>query len=361
MRGRGRAPKIKKRSPAGAPPGQVHGQIHSSPLKVTYTRFNAKDIVTTELDHNLHSLQDQVTKHEDQIHWLHVQGKPDSRFINLLENIFPLHRLALEDVLDSNQRAKTETYGETLYIVCGFAVSGEPLLIEQFNLFIGNHFVVTIQANDLSAFSPIYKRMKSDKSRLRSSGAGYLAYSIVDIIVDRYFPILETYGDHIDRIEAKLLDQGHQISLIHEIYGVKSDLMLLRRHIVAHRELLTVLTREGRHHFNQMQWYLRDCLDHTMQQLDLIDVYREMGLYLTDLSFNLANIKANEVMKVLTVIASIFIPLTFLTGLYGMNFDTSLPGNMPELKLPYAYPIAVSGMLLTAIGLFSYFKKREWI
>jgi magnesium transporter len=98
-----------------------------------------------------------------------------------------------------------------------------------------------------------------------------------------------------------------------------------------------------------------------MQQLDLIDVYREMGLYLTDLSFNLANIKANEVMKVLTVIASIFIPLTFLTGLYGMNFDTSLPGNMPELKLPYAYPIAVSGMLLTAIGLFSYFKKREWI
>ncbi len=357
------APRIVKRSPAGSQPGELQSSMIEPPgsVKLTLMCYDATELSEPKIS-ILQEVVPLISQTGDQVHWLHIAGRTSAAFLNELGKIFNLHKLALEDVLDDHQRAKSEIYDDMLYVVCAHALSGEPLKTEQFNIFLGRHFIVTIQASEHDPFAPVRDRIRKSQGRIRHLGNPYLGYAILDTIIDGYFPILNIYGDHIDRVETRLIEAGPSDDLVHEIYAVKSELMVLRRNIVAHREMLNIMTRTNDDSFfDQMDLYLRDCLDHALQQLDLINTYREMTTELTDLNFSLANVKANEVMKVFTVNTAIFIPLTFITGIYGMNFDPTLPGNMPELRMAYAYPILLAVMTILGTSLFLLFKKKKWL
>lgn len=294
--------------------------------------------------------------------WIDVVGIRDVDMLRKLGRRFQLHPLALEDVLNVGQRPKVEFFDDHIFLILRQLHFDEMLQVEQVSLFFTDRVVVTLQEWAGDPFEGVRQRIRSAAGRVRSSGADYLAYSLVDALVDSLYPVLEKYGEWIEALEDHILHSpdGDMLEKVHQI---KRDLLWMRRTAWPHRELVQALERhESPLISDGVRIYIRDCYDHCVQIMDVVDTFRDLAGGLTDLYLSSASQQMNEVMKVLTIMASIFIPLTFIAGIYGMNFDSEAsPWNMPELHWIWGYPVALGVMALIGLGMFFFFKRKKWL
>jgi len=290
--------------------------------------------------------------------WIDVCGLGEEKTLRAVGDAFGMHPLALEDLVNVPQRPKAESYDDHLLLVTRMATLRGPTQIdvEQVSIVIGKNYVATFQERPGDVFEPVRQRLRAAKGRIRSLGPDYLAYSIFDTIVDAYYPILEEIGDHLETLEEDIMSSADDRSL-HTLTKTKNVLLVLRRAIWPQRDAANVLARdESPFITREVRLYLRDTHDHCVQTAEVAETYRElvsglMGTYLTVLSN-----RTNDIMKVLTIVAVIFIPLTFLAGIYGMNFD-----HMPELHVHWGYYIVLSVMAAIGLGLTLYFRHRGWL
>ena len=273
--------------------------------------------------------------------WIDIDGLGDLPLLQRVAKVLALHPLALEDVMTSHQRSKVEQYEDYKYIVVRMASREEGQLVtEQLNIFLGEHYVVTIQERPGGdCLDPIRERIRKGRGRIRGAGTDYLAYALIDTVIDNYFPLIERYGDTLEDIEAEVVESPTKHTPA-KILGSRHDLMLFRRAIWPLREALNALLHDDVKLIGaETRVYMRDCYDHTIQLIDMVETYREIAGGLMDVYLSSVSNRMNEVMKVLTIIATIFIPLTFITSLYGMNFDPHVsPWNMPGARFALRLP-----------------------
>jgi len=290
--------------------------------------------------------------------WIDVQGLGDEAVLREIAGIFGLHDLALEDVVHTPQRPKVEPYGDYLFLIARMPRAGdaEHLATEQFSLFLGPGYVLTFQEEYGDVLDPVRERVRAGKGPIRNQGADYLAYALLDTIVDFYYPVLESMGETLLALEDEALETPTR-STLRRTNRARTDLLHLRRTIWPQREALRSLSRDEHPLVSAtVRTYLRDCHDHALQISDVVDNYREMVSAVTSTYLTTVGNRANEVMKVLTIMASIFIPLTFIAGIYGMNFEY-----MPELHVRYAYPVVWFAMAAVAAGMLIYFYRKGWL
>ena len=296
------------------------------------------------------------------IAWINVVGLHDVELLRRLGEHYGLHPLALEDVLNVDHRPKHEDHDSHHFVVMKQIHMNAALATEQISLFLGAGWVLTFQEAPEDVFDPVRERIRRGKGRIRTGGADYLAYALVDALVDQLFPVLERYGERIEALEDALIENPRE-AMLAQIHAIKRELLVLRRTAWPHREVVTSLEREEPPLIRaETRVFLRDCYDHTIQIMDMLETYRDLASGLMDLYLSSVSNRMNEVMKVLTVMASIFIPLTFLAGIYGMNFDPDAgPWNMPELGWRWGYPAFWGLILGLGGGLVWYFKRKGWL
>jgi magnesium transporter len=294
--------------------------------------------------------------------WVNMDGLRDVAMVEALGATFGLHGLALEDVVNTHQRPKAEDYDGFLFVVLRMPAVSEHIATEQMSIFLGRDFVATFQERPGDWFGRVRSRLHDPASRLRAHGADYLMYALIDASIDAYFPILESMGERVERLEQEVLEAPNNEHARH-IHRLRRDLLTVRRAVWPMRELLNGLLRDEHPAIQpETKVFLRDCYDHTVQLMDMIDTQRDMIGSLTDIHLSMVNTRMNEIMKVLTIIATIFIPLGFIASLYGMNFDPATsPWNMPELAWRFGYPFALLLMLALAGALVFWFWHRGWI
>ncbi len=275
--------------------------------------------------------------------------------VNELRKAYGYHTLAAEDAMHTGQRPRVEQYGDSLYIVVRmFMLRGDKLTSEQVSFFLNPGLVVTFQEMEGDCWGRIRERLNYQDSRMRTHGADFLAYTLLDAIVDHCFPLLEHYGDCLEQLEDRVMQQVHADQLT-EIQSIRRDLLTLRRVLWPMREVVAALQKHELMS-GDTRTYLRDVYEHNVQIIDMIETFRETVSALSELYMSMASNRMNEVMKVLTVISTIFIPITFLAGVYGMNFH-----HFPELDWKWAYPTfwIVCGSITT--GLLGFFWRRGWL
>jgi len=294
--------------------------------------------------------------------WINVEGLGDADTIKTIGELFQLHPLALEDVVNTHQRPKVEQYDDYLFIVAQMAsLATGRLETEQVSMFLGKNFVVTFLEDPGDAFEPVRQHLRLKQGRVRGAATGYLAYALIDALVDAYFPIVEEYGERLDTLEDEVVDRPDRTTIA-RAHRVKRSLRTLRRAVWPLREVINNLSRNQHELIDaETRIYLRDCYDHTVQIIDIVETYRELDADLTDLYLSSLSNRLNEVMKVLTIIATIFMPLSVIVGLYGMNFDTSSPFNMPELHWKFGYPFVWVWMAASTGGMLLFFRHKGWI
>lgn len=290
--------------------------------------------------------------------WINIDGLGKLEILKELGSAFGIHPLVLEDVSNPEQRPKAEHYDNYTFLVMRAAACNQHGAIdsEQVSLILGNDFLITIQEKIGDAFAVISERLRNSGARIRASSLDFLAYTILDCLVDSYFGVLEIFGGKLEEIETQIVETPSQKSL-KQLYQHKRKILNLRRAIWPLRELLANLDRsESKFVSANTKLYLRDVYSHVIELIDTVEIYREMLSGLLDVYLSSLSNRLNEVMKVLTVITTIFMPLTFIAGIYGMNFE-----HMPELRWEYGYPIVIG--LMTAIGglMFVAFKRKGWI
>jgi len=349
----------KRRVRAGSPPGTLMVDPEAQRPRMQVLAYGPDQCVDQELS-DLALLPKLIAAHP--VTWVNVDGLGDAQVLQQLGEMFDLHRLALEDVVNAHQRAKAETYGDVQFIVLRMVNSADPLDTEQFSLFLGKNFVLTFQERPGDCLDPVRTRIRETGPRLRSSGPDYLAYALLDATVDGYFPVLERYGNVIEEIESEILHHPKQ-SVVHRLHELKQDLTTLRRYLWPLREMLSTLSREESPTVSAAtQVYLRDCHDHSVQLLELLESFRELATSLMDLYHSSLSQRMNEVIKVLTMISTVFIPLSFIAGIYGMNFDPAAsPWSMPELRWRWGYPMALGIMTVVVVYLLFYFRRKGWL
>jgi len=290
--------------------------------------------------------------------WVDVNGIHDVEIISRIGTVFGLHPLLLEDVLNANQRPKLEEHGDHLFLVLRMLLAGDDHTVEmeQVSVVLGARYVLTFQERSRDTFDPVRRRLAESGSRLRQQGADFLAYALVDTIVDNYFAVLEGVGDRIEELEDAVVVEPDRETLT-AIYDVKRTLADLRRAIWPLRDALGTLARGDSPRVTPGTLpYLRDVADHAIRTLDTIETYRDTAATLIDMYMSSVSNRMNDVMRVLTVIATVFIPLTFIVGIYGMNF-----AHMPELAWRWGYPAVWAVMVGTVLGLLVFFRRRNWL
>jgi magnesium transporter len=302
------------------------------------------------------------TATRDRTIWLDVVGH-DVDLVADLGARLEVHSLALEDVLHVGQRPKIEDYEDSLFVVVDlFRIEDGELAKEQVSLILQENMVISVREHSSSVFEPVHQRLQAGRGRIRAGGAGYLAYALIDTVVDHLFPVLENLGDRLEELEASILDDPTPEDL-NSLHEVKRDLLVLRKSAWPMRDMLRNRLLAESPLFNaETLVFLRDAADHTAVAVDMLEAFREMVASLSDLYLTNVSIRANDIMKVLTIIATIFIPLSFIAGLYGMNFDPQVsPWNMPELRWYWGYPMALGLMAVLACGLIAFIWRRKWL
>lgn len=347
--------KISKK--AGLPPGSLVyvGDKAEKKPKITMTVYNHD----TYSEEELSSLDFcPVLSDEHKVTWMDINGLHHIQNLQKLGECFSLHPLVLEDILNTNQRPKLEDYGDYLYLVLKILSYPEPtgeVISDQLSLIVGRNFVISLHENDEAMFNAIRERLKS-RGKIRRSGADYLAYSLMDLVVDHYFVILEALGETIEDLEAEVVAAPEPATL-RQIHRLKRVMIILRRSVWPLREVLSQLERQESALIQEgTTLYLKDVYDHIIQVIDTIETFREMLSGMLDVYLSSVSNRLNEVMKVLTIIATIFIPLTFIAGVYGMNFKY-----MPELEWPLGYFAALGLMAMVVVGMLLFFRKKKWI
>ncbi|HBQ18945.1 MAG TPA: magnesium and cobalt transport protein CorA [Myxococcales bacterium] len=348
------------RGPIGAPPGTLSAHPDAQATRASVIAYGAEDIVERVAEKPARAKKDMDAQ---AVGWLDVVGLADVELIRAVGEAFELHPLALEDVVSPHQRAKVEEYPSRTFVVLRMPSIHEDgtLDLEQVSLFFGDRYVLTFQERDGDCFEPVRNRIRQGRGRIRSRGADYLAYALMDAVVDAYFPVIEHFGDRLERLEDRVLENPEE-SLVGEIHIIKRDLTAVRRAVWPLREAVSILLREERELVTEeTRVFLRDVYDHTVQLVELVEGQRDIASGLLDVYLSSVSNRMNEVMKVLTIIATIFIPLSFVAGLYGMNFDTSSPYNMPELAWRLGYPWALGLMLAISLVMLWYFRRKKWL
>jgi magnesium transporter len=324
-------------------------------------------------DYNTHKLitQTNITPGDcaahldtESVSWVDVKGLGSEAILREIGQVFSLHPLVLEDVVNVPQRPKVESYEDQLLLIARMVIPQKNggFFSEQVSFILGNHYLLTLQEEaDYDCFGPIHERIRSSKGTIRHHGPDYLAYALLDAIIDGFFPVLEDYGEQIEDLESEVVANPTRQTL-KRIHAIKRELLMLRRAIWPQRDAINTLIRDGSDLISaDVQIHLRDCYDHAIQVLDMVETYRELASSLMDVYLSSVGNKMNEIMKLLTVISSIFIPLTFIAGLYGMNFNSDKsPWNMPELNWYWGYPACIGAMALTAGGLVYFFWRKGW-
>jgi magnesium transporter len=301
---------------------------------------------------------------EYRVLWLNVDGLGDAQVLSQIADRFHLHPLAMEDVVNLHQRAKVEEYAHQQFIVTHMVTqTGDQFETEQLGMFLGEGFVITFQEQPGGdCLDPVRDRIRKGQPALRGAGADFLAYSLLDAITDHYFPLLERYGERMEDVEDRILVRATRKE-VSDLHSLKRELLGLRRLVWPLRDVFHTLARENLAQISsETRIYLRDCYDHTVRIIDLIETHREVGSDLMDLYLSSVSFRLNEVMKVLTVISALFIPLTFVCSIYGMNFDTKVSEwNMPELEWKYGYLGFWAVIISMTVGQLFFFWKRGWL
>jgi len=343
----------------GAAPGTLRAQEDARPTTMRVITYGADGLSELEAER---PEQIREALETGSVTWIDVVGLADLKQIEQLGELLTLHPLSLEDVLSVNQRPKVEPYPDYLFVVLKMFSHPDLADGEQVSLFLGKGWVVTFQERPGDCFEPVRERVRQGRPRIRGGGADYLAYALIDAIVDGYFPLVEAIGEQLESMEETVLIDPDTKTL-GRLHAIKRSLLALRRSIWPQRDAIAALTREDTSLIDERTLvYLRDCHDHAIRLMDLIENHREVASGLVDLYLSSVSNRMNEVMKVLTIIATIFIPLSFIAGLYGMNFDPSVsPWNMPELSWVYGYPAALGLMAAIGLGLLFQFARKGWL
>jgi magnesium transporter len=340
------------------PPGTLKAPVDASPSRLSVMSYSLENLVE-ERDISFERMGQ--LSGTGAVTWVDLEGLADAELLENLGKQFGLHRLGLEDSLNIPQRPKLDDYGDHQYVVARMPVSHENLETEQVSIFLGKDFLVTVQEQPGDCFDGVRTRLREGRARIRGGGADYLAYALVDAIVDAYFPLLDSLANRVDRLELAILEQPaeEQVTELHEI---KRSLITLRRYLGPLRDLTAALVRDDSPILGeQARVYMADCYDHARHAYDLVESYRDIAIGLMDLYLSMMSQRMNEVMKVLTIIATVFIPLSFIAGVYGMNFDPQAsPWNMPETGWAFGYPFALGLMLIVGGGMVAYFVRKGW-
>ena len=296
--------------------------------------------------------------------WINIDGLHDIELMEKLGKHFDFHPLILEDVVNTGQRPKIEDFEKCVFIVLKMLYAdgdGDKIIAEQVSIILGPNYVISFQEKEGDVFDAIRERIRNAKGRVRKMGADYLAYSLLDAIIDNYFLILERIGEKIESMEEDLV-KNPTPNTLQTIHGLKGDMIFLRKAVWPLREVINILDRREITLISEnTSIYLRDLYDHTIQVIDNVETFREMVSGMLDIYLSSVSNRMNEVMKVLTIFAAIFIPLTFVAGIYGMNFNPQRsPFNMPELNWYFGYPFALGLMVLVAAAMVIFFKRKKW-
>ncbi|MGC1307780.1 MAG: magnesium/cobalt transporter CorA [Phormidesmis sp.] len=351
----------------GVAPGTLVIDEDASPTELTLIDYSE----TSAIRRKLRSPEAAAAHLDSQsVSWIDLQGLGNEDVLNRLGKVFHLHPLVLEDVVNVPQRPKVEYYNDQLLIITRMVMMApeteedDPhFTSEQLSFVLGKNYLLTVQEElNQDCLDPVRTRIRQNLGRIRSEGADYLAYALLDAVIDAYFPVLEDYGEYIESLEDEVIFNPTRHT-VQKIYRVRRELMSLRRSVWPQRNSLNQLVRDGSSDLisQEARIYLQDCYDHVVQVLDIVETYRELTANLMDVYLSSVSNRMNEVMKTLTVISSIFIPLTFIVGVYGMNFNTRVsPWNMPELDAYWGYPLCWAGMVAIALSLTYYFWRQGW-
>jgi magnesium transporter len=298
-------------------------------------------------------------RNKQSVTWLNIDGVHQIEILEQIGKHFGLHPLVLEDIASTEQRPKMEDFDDYIFVILRmlrFDDKENETKTEQISLLLGPDFVISFQEKEGDVFDSIRERIRNNKGRIRKMGADYLAYALIDAVVDNYFMILEKLGETIEEIEEKLVTNPTSETL-HTLHDLKREMVFLRKSVWPLREVINRLERSESPLINKSTYvYLRDVYDHTIQVIDAVETFRDMLSGMLDIYLSSVSNRMNEVMKVLTIIATIFIPLTFIAGIYGMNFRY-----MPELEQAWSYPAILILMLIMAIVMLIYFRRKKWM
>jgi len=342
----------------GLPPGTlVHiGEKKTEKIRIRLMDYDEHNLEEREIDR----IEDCFAfKESPSITWINIDGLHDTGIIERIGERFDLHPLVLEDIVHTDQRPKVEDFENYLFIILKMLFTDEgssTINTEQFSLILRSNLVITFQEREGDVFDPIRERLRKGKGRIRRMGSDYLAYALMDAIVDNYFIVLEMLGEQIESLEAELMKDPDQ-NTMRTIHNLKRELIMLRRSVWPLREVINRLERDETYLIQEKTTvFLRDVYDHTIHIIDSIETFRDMVSGMLDLYLSIISNRMNEVMKLLTLIATIFIPLTFIAGVYGMNFK-----HMPELDWNWGYPAVLLLMLAIGIIMVLWFKRKRFL
>ena len=340
----------------GSEPGTLSIEPDASPSKIVLIDYDGRrairqvnvnpDFIVPYLGNNT-------------VSWIDLQGLGSEAFLKQIGDIFHLHPLLLEDVVNVPQRAKVDDYRQQLLVLAHMVRlkrNKAGFETEQVSFILGKGYLLTVQEEELEdCFDPVRKRIRTNQGKIRQAGSDYLLYMLLDVLIDSYFPVLEHYEDRIEELEDAILLNPSE-NLMEELYSVRRELLALRRLLWPMQNVLnTIIRGDYKLIAAEVQIYFRDCYDHVIQLIDILETYRELTASLMELYLNSISNKMNEVMKLLTAVSTIFIPLTFIAGVYGMNFE-----NMPELRQRWGYYGALGLMGTIAASLVYFFWRRGW-
>jgi len=348
----------KKLKKVGLPPGSiVHiGNKRDEKVKITIVdyceaKFQEKEAKSVE--------ECLPYKDKSTVTWINVDGVHEMKVIEEIGKCFNLHPLILEDIVDTDQRPKIKDFVNYIFIILKmlyYDKNDNEMKVEQVSLILGKNYVISFQEREGDVFNSIRERIRNNIGRMRKAEADYLVYALMDAVVDNYFIIIEKLGEKIENLEDKVISRPKPVNL-RVIHKLRRDLIFLRKSVWPLREVISILQRgESSLILESTNVYLRDVYDHTIQVIDTVETLRDIISGMLDIYLSSVSNRMNEIMKVLTIIATIFIPLTFITGIYGMNFR-----NMPEIKWVWGYPVVLLGMLIIGIIMVIYFKRKKWM
>jgi magnesium transporter len=348
---------VQKRSKkTGLPPGSLVHIGERKPGKVTLHIFRYNAAGCEELQPER---ADQLSPPSDEsVVWINVGGVHDVQVLETLGKQFSLHPLLLEDVANTDQRPKLDDYEEYLFLVIKMLSLTErkEIAVEQVSLVLGRNYVLSFQENGTDVFQPVRERLRGGKGRLRQAESDYLLYALVDAIVDQYFAVLELMGERLEAVQQAVVDDPKPETL-NDIHALKRQLLFLRRAVWPLRDVMNNLSRsECRFLHDPTKVFFRDVYDHVVQIVDTIETLREMVSASLDIYLSSVSYRLNAVMRVLTVITTIFMPLSFIASIYGMNFEY-----MPELRSPWGYPLVLGVMAAVGVGMLVLFRKKRWL
>jgi len=349
---------MRRSKKAGLPPGTV---VYVGEKRPSETRISTIDFNETGIEENEVRKIDKIfpLKNKGVITWINIDGLKRIDIVEKIGRELGLHPLVLEDIANTSQRPKMEDFTDYLFVVfkmLQYNENAKDIEAEQISLILGQNWVISFQENEGDVFDPIRERLRTDKGRIRKMGADYLVYTLIDSVVDNYFAVLEKVGEKIEEIEDEII-ANPSLKTMQAIHDLKRQLILLRKSVWPFREVISRLERwESKLINKSTDIFLRDVYDHTIQVIDAIETFRDMLSGMLDIYMSGVSNKMNEVMKVLTIIATIFIPLTLVAGIYGMNFRY-----MPELEWEIGYPFVLLIMLAVGIVMLLYFRKKKWL